>query len=195
MAMTRRGFLGLSAGGAALLALGGVGVALQPTVARTSAVALRALTPRQFSVLAAFADRACPGGDGFPTAAEVQVAEKVDGLLATMHPADAAELGQALLLFDNALVGLLMDGRLATFSAAAPDVQDATIMAWRTSKIATRRQVYKAIRGLVAASYYASPETYAAVGYPGPPDFSTWVAPGAGDEEPVDGAVPDEVVP
>ncbi|MCB9681636.1 MAG: gluconate 2-dehydrogenase subunit 3 family protein [Alphaproteobacteria bacterium] len=176
MALTRRGLLGVGLGGAALLAVGGIGVALRPTVLREPAMPLQALSPRAFSVLAAVADRVCPGGDGAPTAAAVHVAEKVDALMATLPSAVAAELEQALMLLENALAGLVLDGRPRTFTASTPAQQDVILATWRDSSLQLRRQVYRAVRGLTAAAYHGSPETYASVGYPGPPDFSAFLA-------------------
>ncbi|MCB9664599.1 MAG: gluconate 2-dehydrogenase subunit 3 family protein [Alphaproteobacteria bacterium] len=175
----RRAFLGLGLLGGAALALGGVGLALQPGVARAPATPLQALSPRAFSVLAAVADRVCPGGEGAPGAAEVGVAEKVDALLATSPPTFRTDIEQALLLLENALPGLLLDGRARPFTACDAATQDATLEAWQTSSLGLRRQVYKGVRGLVVAAYFGSPETYrSASGYPGPPDFSSLDRPG-----------------
>lgn len=185
MALSRRTFLGLGLGGAAVLAVAGIG--LMPTTLRPSATPLRVLSPRAFSVLAAVADRICPGGGAFPSASEVGVAESIDALLAMSDPSMGAEVGQALLLLDNALAGLLFDGRPTTFTGASPEIQDATLAAWASSSLLLRRKVYKALRGLVAGTYYGSPRVYAAVGYPGPPSFAAAVdaeAPPAGEAVP-----------
>jgi hypothetical protein len=174
MALSRRSFLGLGLVGAGLLALGGVG--LRPTVLRAATKPLRALDERTFSVLAAFAERVAPGGGAFPAASGVQVAEKVDALLATCAPGMVAEIKQALLLFDNALAGLLLDQRPSTFTACDPATQDAILESWKSSRLDLRRRVYKALRGLCAGAYYGSPEVYAAIGYPGPPDYRALMA-------------------
>ncbi len=171
MALSRRSFIGLGVGGAAVLSLGGIG--LRPTALRPSAAPLVALDARTFSVLAAFAERVAPGGGAFPPASAVKVAEKVDALLATCPASMLAEFKQALLLFDNALAGLMFDARPSTFSSCDAQTQDAIMESWQNSRLDLRRQVYKAIRGLCAGAYYGSAEVYAAVGYPGPPDFKS----------------------
>lgn len=155
-----------------MLALGGVGLALRPgaDVALPSTV-LQVLTPRQYGILVALADRLCPGGPGRPSASEVGVASKVDALMAVLHPADAAELCQGLLLVENALVGLILDGRPTPFTRLDPAEQDAVLRTFRSSRLPIRRIVYKALRGLVAASYWGDPLLYASAGYPGPPDY------------------------
>ncbi len=174
MALSRRTFLGLGVAGAAVIALGGIG--LRPTILRAASKPLVALDERTFSVLAAFAERVAPGGGAFPVASGVHVAEKVDALLATCAPGMVAELKQALLLFDNALAGLFLDGRPSTFTSCDAATQDAIIDSWKNSRLDLRRRVYKGLRGLCAGAYYGSPEVYAAIGYPGPPDYRSLMA-------------------
>jgi len=169
MRTSRRRFLQVSLASAGVLALGGLGLSWQATVMRTPSQPLRALSPRGYSVLAAVADRVCPGGDGLPSASEIDVASLVDGLLATMHPGDVGELETALALLENAVAGLVFDGNPRPFSASPPAVQDAVLSAWRTSRLSVRRQVFGALRGLISSAYHAHPDTYAGVGYPGPP--------------------------
>lgn len=173
MATSRRSLVTGGLAAAALLAAGGVGLALRPGAPVPQPPVLLSLTPQQFGILEAVAARICPGGDGVPTAGEIGVAAKVDALLSTMHPADAAELGQGLLLIENALVGLLLDGRATPFTLLGPAGQDEVLDTFRTSRIPLRRSVFKALRGLIAASYWGDPRMYATVGYPGPPDYAS----------------------
>lgn len=130
-----------------------------------------------YSVLAAAADRLAPTGPGWPTAAELEVAEKIDDLLARGEAATAAELIQVLSLLENALVGLLLGGRLTTFTGSSVEVQDAVLDGWRRSRLPLLRTAFKALNGLVGASYFGDPRTFALVGYPGPPDYSAFVQP------------------
>lgn len=178
--ITRRSVLRFGLGGAALLAVGGVGLGLRSTVTRAPRRPLKTLDERQFSVLAAVADRVMPGdGDELPSAWALEVPEKVDGVLATVHPADAAEMGQLLLLLESALAGFVLDGRPRTFTASSPEQQDAALGDWRASRIGVRRTGFRALQKTILAAYYGSPETWEAVGYPGPPDFgNAGAAPG-----------------
>lgn len=169
--INRRRFLAVSGAGALVLAAGGVGLALQPGVAREPRRALQALSPRAFSVLAAVADRVCPGTGDLPTAWDLEVPEAVDAFLATSHPAVAQDLEQALLLVENGLPGLLFDLRPLAFTARTPEGQDATLAAMAQSRIALRRTVYKALVSLVSATYWGSAGAYRHIGYR-PPDFS-----------------------
>ena len=84
--------------------IGGVGLAVRPSRMKEARRALAVLSPKQFSTLAAVADTLCPGGDGFPSAWEVLVPEKVDALLAAKAPADADEFALVLDLVESALV-------------------------------------------------------------------------------------------
>jgi hypothetical protein len=175
MPLSRRTVLRYGLGGALLLAAGGTGIALRSTVLRRPARPLRMLDEKSFSILAAVADRIAPPGGGFPSAAELQVAEKIDALLATMHPANTHELEQALFLLENALAGLVFDGRARPFTQLDPAAQDEALRDWQLSRLAVRRKAYVAMHGLCAAAYYASPAIYPLVGYPGPPDYGNVV--------------------
>ncbi len=168
---TRRRLFQFVAAGGLAAALGGVGVGLQGTAMRDPAGPLRCLSPRAFSILAALADRICPRGDGFPSASELNVAEGIDDLMSRVHPGDVADLETALLFFENALSGLLFDGRPTPFSACDPATQDAAIDAFRRSAVGARRQVFKATYGLIAGAYWANHTLAAKIGYPGQPDY------------------------
>ena len=170
MKLSRRTMLGLGLGGAAMLACGGL--ALRGSRLRKPGRTLQTLDETEFSVLAAIADRVNPGGDGFPAASELGVAEAIDAVLATAHPGIAMEIKQALLLVENALAAFLFDGRYDTFTASPPELQDQIWADWAASGLETRRAVYKALTALCTATYWANEGLWEAVGYPGPPDVS-----------------------
>lgn len=170
MNLSRRSLLGLGIAGSILLACGGL--ALRGTRLRKPEEPLRFLGETEFSVLAALADRVNPGGDGFPAAHELRVAEKIDAVLADAHPGIGMEIQQALLLLENALAALVFDGRYDTFTASPPELQDQIWADWAASSIETRRTVYKALNALCTATYWSDPVLWEGVGYPGPPDVS-----------------------
>src|SRR5712691_7835883 len=184
---TRRGFLTKTLGGAALLAAAGmVPVALRKTQLRRPVKELRFFTAAEYSVFAAVADRVLAragiadvspelagmlqGRPAAPSPAEVDVAGKADAFLAPLDAASAKDLKQLLALFDNALFSLLTGGPPRPFTRMDPAEQDAHLERWATSRMAVRRTGFQALKRLSAAVYYGSPETYASVGYPGPPD-------------------------
>jgi hypothetical protein len=86
-----------------------------------------------------------------------------------MPPQGQKEVRQLVGLFENALAGLVLDGQLRTFTASTAEQQDARIRAWQTSRIKMRRTGYRALKKIVYSSYYGAPETWKAIGYPGPP--------------------------
>jgi len=166
----RRGFLKKGLLGAALLAAGGgsVWLATRRTRVRPSARGLQVFDAVQLTVILAIADRMIPDHPGFPRPAEVGLPAKVDAIAAMAHPAAQKELRQLLGLFESGFAGLLdLQPRLFTECDAA--AQDRRLRAWMTSRIAVRRTGFRALKRLVAAAYYSSPEVWGAVGYPGPP--------------------------
>jgi hypothetical protein len=166
---TRRQFLASGAIATALVGVSGLTLGLRATVVEEPVHPLQVLSRVEYSVLMAVAVRLCPGAAGLPGARELQVGHKVDALLAKLHPATGAEVKDLLMLFENALVGLFLDGRVTTFTGASLRTQDRVLDNWRTSRLLVRRQGFQALAGLINASYWSDPAVYAFVGYPGPP--------------------------
>jgi hypothetical protein len=166
--MKRRSFLGVGLWGGALLAAGGAGLQLWPTLRRHAPVKpLQVVDEREFAILAAAAERivAQPGLD------PVAIAHGVDATLAFGPPEAGADFRKLLGLLESGLAGLLLDGRARPFTRLAPAAQDATLLAYRDSRIALRRSGYHALRNLCLGAYYADPSTWAGIGYPGPPQI------------------------
>lgn len=168
---TRRGFLKKGLLGGALLAVGGAGylgtrgtrrVPLPPE-------GLETFDEVEYAVVHALAARFIPAREGFPSIDQVRVAWNADRVLARAEPDVRKEVKQLLKLFENGLANFLFGGRTSTFTSLPPEEQDRVLLEWRDSRLAIRRAGYLALRGLVLASYYGSPLTWAAVNYPGPP--------------------------
>jgi hypothetical protein len=184
---TRRGLLKKTIGGAVLLAgAGAVPVAMRRTKLREPQTQLKFFTPAEYSIWAAVAERvlaldATPTTEAEakaspivfrglpPTPAQIDVAGKADAFLAPLPEGDAKDLKQLLALFDNALFSFLTGGPAKPFTQMTPAEQDAQLHDWQTSRLAIRRTGFQAMKRLCCAIYYGSPETYASVGYPGPP--------------------------
>ena len=177
MSTTRRRVLKYGLGGAALLAIPAVGLTLRPTVMVKPPRPLQTFTPRQYSTLVALADTICPGGDGLPSAADLEIAIGLDSLFARMHPGVGSDLSAGLDLLENALAGALLDRRTRTFTASEPAARAAILDTWRSSSILLRRAVFKALRGFVVAAYWGDPRTWSHVDYPGQPDYSNVPSP------------------
>jgi hypothetical protein len=175
MAMTRRRMITTGVLGSAALAAGGLGF-WSPAATTLPVTGLKAFDAAGFGVLTALAEVVCPRRGGWPSAAELKVAEQVDALVGRMHPADKKELGLALRLLDNALAGLLLDGRPQPFSRSDVATREATLERWRTSRLSLRRTIYRSLVGLVLGAYYSDPAVFVAVGYPGPPSGLNTIA-------------------
>ena len=175
MTVTRRTLLKRGLVGGGLLALAGT----LPFAFRTTALGrrprreLRLLSLEEYAVLAAVAARMVPGdgaGPNWPTAESIDCAGKIDALIATVHPDAGGEFRRLLRLFESSFLGTFTAGSPRPFTRAAPAEQDARIEAWRRSRLSLLRSGYQAMKRLAHAAYYSSPEVYARIGYPGPPE-------------------------
>ncbi len=170
----RRQFLRRGLIGGGLLVMAGVApFAFRSTLMRRPRGPLRLLSAAEYAVLAAAAGRIVPGdgaGPGWPSADALDCAGKVDALLARVHPDVGNDFRRLLRLLESSAFGALQAGAPRPFTRSAPAEQDARLEGWRTSRLDLLRSGYQALKRLAHATYYASPETYALVGYPGPPE-------------------------
>ncbi len=164
--MDRRTFVKRGLLGGAVLLLGAGGLALQPSRRVAPAGPLLSVDERGFSVLVAIAARVVP-----PGADAVAIAQGVDLALSRVPPEARADLGNLLGLFENALPGLLLDGRARPFTQLGPEAQDRVLESWRDSRLALRRGGYHALRKLCFLVYYGEPSAWRAIHYAGPPDL------------------------
>ncbi len=174
MPESRRGFLKKTVAGAALLAAAAaVPLALRRTKLRPLPAGrpLQFFTPAEYSIWAAVADRVLAEAkpSGAPTPEQLDIAARADAFLAPLPDSDRKDLKQLLALFDNALFSTLEGGPPRPFTAMSPAEQDAHLRRWQTSRLAIQRTGYQALKRLCCALYFSAPETYASVGYPGPP--------------------------
>src|SRR5262245_19230151 len=135
--MNRRTFIRRGLFGGFLLAVGSsVGLAAWPSdQAALPRRPLRALDARQFAILVAVTARTVQA----PKADPVEIAHRIDAQLALDHPEVRADFGKLLLLLENALAGLLFDGRARPFTRLSAAAQDDVLAAWRDSHLAVRR--------------------------------------------------------
>jgi hypothetical protein len=164
--MQRRSFLKKSLAGAVVLAVvGATGLALWPgdTSVRPQRP-LVSLPERAFPVLVAVAGRVLKG----TTANPVEIAHRVDDALRFSTPEARADLGDVLGLLENGLTGLVLRGQARPFTLLDESAQDAALLAWRDSRVGLLRGAYHALRKLCLAAHYATPSSWAEVGYGGP---------------------------
>jgi hypothetical protein len=184
---SRRGLLKKTIGGAVLLgAAAAVPVALRKTKLRERVPQLKFFSPAEYSIWAAVAERVLATDvtpataeearlvgsaerPAAPSPAQIDVAGKADAFLSPLPAGDAKDLKQLLALFDNALFSFATFGPATPFTQMNAAQQDAHLRAWQTSRLAIRRTGFQAMKRLCAAIYFGSPETFASVGYPGPP--------------------------
>lgn len=167
---TRRGFLKKGLFGGLLLALGGgTWLALKRSAQVDLPAGLKVLDARRYAVVRALVERFIPQRAGFPSPDALGTAKAVDDILAMVDDSTRVELGQLLMLFENALPNILFGLRTVPFTQLAPDEQQAVLAEWMTSRLALRRTGYLALRTIVMSAYYGNPATWSATGYPGPP--------------------------
>jgi len=166
--VSRRRFIKLGLLGGVLLASAGL-FAWPTRKSWRPRRALRVLDPREFAVLAAIAARTVVG----PGADPISIAHEIDEQFVLQVPEAQRDLKRLLVLFENALMGALFDGRLRPFTHLDAAGQDAVLRAWRDSRLAVRRGGYVALRKMTTAVYYMAADTWDSIGYPGPPQIAT----------------------
>ena len=167
----RRSFLRYGLTGAALLAVGGGAWLGTRRTLPSSGLSgpFTVLSPEEATVFLELSERLLPPRPGFPAPLDLDLPRRIDALLGLMPPEGQKEVRQLVGLFENALVGLLLDGQWRTFTASSNEQQDARIRSWQQSRLEVRRTGYRALKKIVYSSYYGARETWAAIGYPGPP--------------------------
>lgn len=165
MVSSRRKFLKKGLFGGLLLALGGGVLALYPSGHVASPTGpLLALEPLSFQVLVAVAGRMVVA----KTANAVAIAHAVDLALTRTSPEAQADMNKLLSLLENALPGLVFDGRVQPFTRLSLESRDRVLESWRTSRFALRRSGYQALRKLCLASHYLEEKTWGPLGYKPP---------------------------
>ena len=173
MTVSRRGFLKKGLIGGAILAGGGA-LALMAAPGKRSRSPqgkLAALSAYEYAIFSAAAARLSPGDGaaGWPTAEALQTGDKLDGLLAQLHPGATRDFKRLLHVFESAVIGLTSTGTPLPFTRCTPAQQDRRLETWRHARVELFRSGYQAMKRLAHALYYSSPQIYERLGYPGPP--------------------------
>jgi hypothetical protein len=169
---SRRGFVKKGLFGGALLAIGGgLGFlgARNPVLVPLPREGLMTFDHLEYSVIHAIALRMIPYRTGFPAVEEVRVAFNADRVLQRADEGSRTELKRLIHLLENGVTNLLFGGRPEAFTRLSPEAQDQVLRDWQNSRLEVRRTGFQALRTLVLAAYYASPLSWKAVGYGGPP--------------------------
>ena len=164
--LSRRRFLRIGLGGAALLGAGVGGLASLRGCA-PSAGGLRILSAHEYRTLSHLARACFPAGGPFAQGADdLDLARAFDGFLADEPKANQGDLRTALQLVEFG--PLIFDRRATTFSNLPVEEQLAHWQTWALSDSLLRRKVAVAFRRFLAMVFFGQPALWAHIGYPGP---------------------------
>ena len=158
----RREFLRRGAGGL-LLALGGALPGCSRRIDEDDKGGPLAESDRE--VLRAICARLLPASDA-PPAAEMNVARRMESLLAQLGPRPLSDFRRLLALFEWS--PMLFDTIPGRFTRLSAENQDQVIRGWATSRLGFRRSGFVAVKRLAMSIYYSQEETWPAIGFPGP---------------------------
>jgi len=94
--------------------------------------------------------------------------DRVGGKIASLPPADRAELDRLLRLLGVAAVNLLLSGIPKSFTRMSRDERERCLRGWATSRLPQRRKAFQALKRLTTVTHYTTPGVARAIGYPGP---------------------------
>ena len=91
--------------------------------------------------------------------------------IAGLSAAAQQELSELFTLLGFAPARVLLAGLWPSWEAASVDEVAAFLQGWRTSRLGLLRSAYAALHDLVLGAWYGTPDTWEAIGYPGPPEI------------------------
>ena len=162
--LNRRSLLKKGLLGGAVLGVAGAAIALRPVKKSGSTPALVSLSEGSFWTLVAVAATVVPAAP-YPVA----LASGVDLALAAIPIEARKDVDVLLQLLENGLTGLLFNGTPTPFSARDAIAREASFREWSQSRLVLRRSGYQALRKLCLGTYYSAENTWAGIGYSGPP--------------------------
>ena len=93
----------------------------------------------------------------------------VDQAIAGLPLASQKEISQLFDLLSFAPTRILAAGLWSSWPEASPQAIGGFLESWRNSRFDLFKSGYAALHDLIFAAWYARPDTWAAIGYPGPP--------------------------
>lgn len=172
--ITRRQFIKAGIVGGAALAAAGVFYSRSLREAPAGAVP-QGLTLPQRTIVAALVPAILAGA--LPASGEARrqaIARTVDGVgvaIAGLSAAAQKELGELFALLGFAPARVLLAGLWPSWEEATPAQIADFLQGWRYSRFALLRSAYVGLHDLVLGAWYGTPESWAAIGYPGPPEM------------------------
>jgi hypothetical protein len=112
---------------------------------------------------------ALPGEEGPRVGATNKIISGVDFTIAHFSPSVREEIRQLLWLLESSFTRPLLTGIWSSWTnAEAAEVQD-FLLSWKESRFDLLRVGYSALHDLIAGAWYANPESWRRIHYPGPP--------------------------
>jgi hypothetical protein len=166
---TRRQVLKYGVAGAVVLAAAGFARGQPAYRAASGHEPLTALGAADREVLAAVAPAILAGVEGVAQQVDAVVGS-IDRAIAGLPPHLQGEVRQLLALLASWPGRRWIAGVASPWPDASPAEVAAFLARWRFSRWALLQQGYHALHELVLAAWYARPDSWPAIGYPGPPE-------------------------
>ena len=115
---------------------------------------------------------ALPDDPARRASALARVTQDVGDVVAIFTPPVRKEVHELFNLLDIGVTRLLLTGICAGWADAQPGDIRAFLERWRHSRFEMLRSAYHALHDLVFGAWYASDETWAGLGYAGPPEIA-----------------------
>lgn len=157
---TRRQFLQTGLAGSLLLTMAGCGAPADRPSGRSQVIA--ALVP-------VILEGSLPAADEARSKAIAVTVGGVEKAIAGLALATQKEIGQLFDLLAFAPTRILVAGVWPAWDVALPGEIAAFLNSWRHSRFDLLRTGYAGLHDLVLGAWYAQPDSWAAIGYPGPP--------------------------
>ena len=176
--LTRRNLLKTGLLGSLMLScLGVVGAAGRLTAAEISTgTGMRFFLPKEIPLLKALVPAVLQGCLEDQTEDAEKLAESIlheaDSVFAALSPAVQAEVHEALFLLRIPPVRILAGGMWPDWDEAGTADVSGLLDSLRQSRLGLLRSLYLLLRSIPAVGWYAQPQAWAAIGYPGPPEIS-----------------------
>lgn len=156
---TRREFLKTGVGGALLL---NIAACTSPPAEDRRAVVLAALIP-------VFLKGALPAGGEARSELITRTIAGVDKAISGLSLATQKEIGELFDLLSFAPTRIIAAGIWSAWPGATPEAIGKFLESWRHSRFDLLKSGYAALHDLIFGAWYARPDTWPAIDYPGPP--------------------------
>jgi hypothetical protein len=156
---TRREFLKTGVGGALLL---NIAACTRPPADDRRAVVVAALIP-------VFLEGALLADDEARSELIKRTIAGVDKAISGLSLATQKEIGELFDLLSFAPTRMIVAGIWSAWPEATPEAIGKFLESWRHSRFDLLKSGYAALHDLIFGAWYARPDTWAAIDYPGPP--------------------------